>query len=403
MVTAAQQVSVLHRLRKVGRARGVASARSDVARTTFSMLLFHPVPSGAMHRSQTVMNDSVEPHESTEYKATEYKATEYKVAVRELCEFAAKSGDLDLRFTPSPTAQQGIAGHQTVASRRGNGYRSEVSLSGQFEELTVRGRADGYDTRRRVLEEIKTYRGELERMPANHRALHWAQAKVYAWLICDQEELSELAVSLVYFEIRTQRETALQQRCSAAELRSFFEALAGRFLIWARDQVAHRQRRDAALRNLRFPHTRFRAGQRPLAAAVFTAARRGRCLLAQAPTGLGKTIATLFPLLKACPEQALDKIFFLSAKGSGRALALAAVETLRAHEPGFAAARDRVDRTRHSVRAPRQSLPRRTPARSHVVSTIGCPPHETPHSRPMDSHALPFAPSHAITRCVRIT
>ncbi|WP_147466711.1 hypothetical protein, partial [Pseudomonas syringae] len=43
----------------------------------------------------------------------------YAVAVRALCEFTAKVGDLDLRFTPSPTAQEGIAGHRTVASRRG--------------------------------------------------------------------------------------------------------------------------------------------------------------------------------------------------------------------------------------------------------------------------------------------
>ena len=253
----------------------------------------------------------------------------HSVAVRELCEFAAKSGDLDLRFTPSPTSQQGIAGHRTVAARRAEGYRTEVALQGQFAELTVRGRADGYDPGRGLLEEVKTFRGVLERMPANHRALHWAQAKVYGWLLCAQQGLTELTVSLVYFEIRTQQETALTLHCSAAELQAFFDALAGRFLRWAQAQLAHRQRRDAALRALKFPHAGFRAGQRPLAEAVFTAARRGRCLLAQAPTGLGKTIATLFPLLKACPDQSLDKLFFLSAKGSGRALAMAAVETLR--------------------------------------------------------------------------
>ena len=54
----------------------------------------------------------------------------YVVAVRALCEFAAKLGDLDLRFTPSPTSQQGIAGHQTVAARRGNirAFRSTMSF-----------------------------------------------------------------------------------------------------------------------------------------------------------------------------------------------------------------------------------------------------------------------------------
>ena len=258
----------------------------------------------------------------------------YTVAVRALCEFAAKQGDLDWRFTPSPTAQQGIAGHQRVAASRPASYRSEVSLSGTYRHLVVRGRADGYDPERQQLEEIKTFKADLELMPANQRQLHWAQAKVYGALLCRQFDLAELTVSLVYFDIGRQREAPpLLQRCTASELHEFFEALCEAFIAWADDELVHRERRDAALASLRFPHPEFRAGQRELAKAVFNAARLGRCLLAQAPTGIGKTIATLFPMLKACPVQELDKVFFLTAKGTGRSLALKALETLRRSEP----------------------------------------------------------------------
>jgi DNA excision repair protein ERCC-2 len=79
----------------------------------------------------------------------------YTVAVRTLCEFTAKHGDLDLRFTPSPSSEEGIAGHAVVASRRPSSYQKEVSLSGQFKRLVVRGRADGYDPTHNRLEEIK--------------------------------------------------------------------------------------------------------------------------------------------------------------------------------------------------------------------------------------------------------
>jgi len=258
----------------------------------------------------------------------------YTVAVRALCEFAAKQGDLDLRFTPSPTSQQGIAGHQTVAARRSAGYSCEVPLSGEFRHLIVRGRADGYDPERQLLEEIKTFRGDLDLMPANHRHLHWAQARIYGALLCRQLRLPALTVSLVYFDIGRQEEAPpLEQRFAAPELQTFFEALCERFITWADLELEHRERRDAALTTLRFPHEEFRLGQRDLAKAVFNAARLGRCLLAQAPTGIGKTIATLFPMLKACPVQELDKIFFLTAKGSGRALALEALETIRRSEP----------------------------------------------------------------------
>ena len=252
----------------------------------------------------------------------------YTVAVRELCEFTAKHGDLDLRFTPAPTALEGMAGHAVAAARRGAGYRSEVPLTGQYQNLRVRGRADGFDPASRRLDEVKTFKGSLERQPAVQRHLHWAQAKVYGWLLCQQENWGALDVALVYLDIGSQQETVLIEHCSAQQLQAHFEQHCERFLVWAEQQLAHRTARDAALQALCFPFGEFRAGQRPLAEAVYRAAQGGRCLLAQAPTGIGKTMGTLFPLLKAAAPQKLDKIFFLTAKTSGRQVALQALERL---------------------------------------------------------------------------
>ena len=251
------------------------------------------------------------------------------VAVRLLCEFTARQGDLDLRFTPSPTAQQGMAGHAEVTSRRDAHYQKEVALSGTYRHLQVRGRADGYDPKLKRLEEIKTHRGSLEKLPGNHRQLHWAQAKVYAWLMCQQLGLPDIEVALVYFDIASQQETVLAERHDAASLQRFFEALCERYLHWADAEAAHRQARNAALEALRFPHLEFRVGQRVLAEAVYKANASGRCLLAQAPTGIGKTLGTLFPTLKAVPGQRLDKVFFLTAKTPGRQLALDALQRLQ--------------------------------------------------------------------------
>ncbi|WP_119156477.1 ATP-dependent DNA helicase [Caldimonas tepidiphila] len=262
----------------------------------------------------------------------------YLVAVRALCEFTARTGDLDLRFTPSPTAQEGIAGHAAVAARRGAGYQAELSLAGEYKALTVRGRADGYDAARNRLDEVKTHRGDLATLPDNHRALHWAQARVYGWLLCEKLGLAELQLALVYYDVGTQKETVLEERHEAAALRAFAEALCERFLAWAERELAHREARDAALAALRFPHAEFRPGQRQLAEAVYNAARSGRCLMAQAPTGIGKTVGTVFPLLKACPGQAIDRVFFLTAKGPGRRLALDALALLRGGGQGDAPA-----------------------------------------------------------------
>ncbi|WP_374006697.1 ATP-dependent DNA helicase [Delftia lacustris] len=255
----------------------------------------------------------------------------YTVAVRALCEFTARAGDLDLRFTPAPSALEGMAGHSLVQSRRGKDYETEISLAGEYGDLRVRGRADGFDPQAGQLEEIKTYRGQIEGVRAHHRALHWAQARIYAHLLCQARGLQRLRVALVYFNVGNSEETVLVQEEDAATLRAFFEQQCALFLDWARSEAAHRAAREAALAALRFPMQGFRAGQRELAVAVYRVARAqqgGQCLMAQAPTGIGKTLGTIFPMLKAMPDQGLDRLFFLTAKGTGHGLALQALASV---------------------------------------------------------------------------
>ncbi|MCE1117732.1 MULTISPECIES: ATP-dependent DNA helicase [Pseudomonas] len=254
----------------------------------------------------------------------------YTVAVRALCEFSAKVGDLDLRFTPSPTAQEGIAGHRRVVARRAAGYEAEVALEGEYQGLRVRGRADGYDPAGNRLEEIKTHRGDLARQPDNHRQLHWAQAKVYAWLLCQARQLADIEVALVYLDIDSDSQTLIHERHSAAELQQFFETQCQRFLAWARAQEQRLAERNRGLQALAFPYPELRQGQRQLAETLYKAVSTGRCLMAQASTGIGKTLGTLFPLLKAVVPQQLDKLYFLTAKTPGRALALDALRQLTA-------------------------------------------------------------------------
>lgn len=263
------------------------------------------------------------------------------VAVRTLCDFTARTGDLDLRFTPSPTGAEGVAGHGEVTARRPSGYQREVRLSARYqppeadsaEPLTVQGRADGFDAALSRLEEIKTHRGDVARLPDNQRALHWAQARVYGWMLCQQLGLPRIEVVLVYFNIDAGEETPLAQWHEADDLHRFFDELCARYWQWALSEQAHRLARDTALRTLPFPFADFRTGQRSLAEGVFRCQRAGRHLLAQAPTGIGKTVATLFAALRAAPAAGTDKLLYLTAKTPGRQLALDALARLRQKLP----------------------------------------------------------------------
>ena len=259
------------------------------------------------------------------------KTESFQVSVTTLCDFAARSGDLDLRFTPGPSASEGMEGHRLIAARRAPGFASEVPVQGELGSVQVRGRADGFSLALQLVEEVKTHKGPVERIPENQQALHWAQAMVYGHLLCQQHGLAHMDVRLLYFDLLKQKESRDTRRLQADELAQFFDGLCARFRRWGEQEKAHCTQLRAALQALEFPLGQMRAGQRQLAEQVFMGARRGKVLLAQAPTGIGKSLGTLFPMLKAMGEGRVDKLLFLSAKTTGRATALEALELLRAH------------------------------------------------------------------------
>ena len=253
-----------------------------------------------------------------------------KVAVRSLCEFAARRGSLEYRYTPSPSAEEGIAGHQWAQSQRPTGYQPEYLLEGECLGVQLRGRADGYqgDTTPVYLEEIKTHRGDLSRIGEGQHRLHWAQLKVYGALLCQRDGLEEVELRLVYVDISSHQETIERACMTRDELVAELETLCRPFKAWHLNEQTHRRERDQALQQLRFPFTDFRPHQRSLSETVYKAASTRRTLLLEAPTGLGKTLGVLFPALKAMPAQRLDRLFVLTARTTGREPVLASLQQL---------------------------------------------------------------------------
>jgi DNA excision repair protein ERCC-2 len=246
----------------------------------------------------------------------------FTVAVKTLVEFAAKQGSLDRRFTPAPTGQEGIEGHKRVTSNRPKDYQTEISLNIGYKSLTFRGRADGFNPSTRCIEEIKTFYGDVNAIPENHRALHWAQARCYGWMLCTENDWQEITLALIYFDLRKQQEHRFEQVWSADNLHTYCQALAEKYYQWQTQINERIQQRNTWIDALTFPYATMHSGQRAMAEAVYKAAATGRVVLAQAPTGTGKTLAALFPAIKAMTRTPVDKIFYLTAKTTGKHLAL---------------------------------------------------------------------------------
>jgi DNA excision repair protein ERCC-2 len=257
-----------------------------------------------------------------------------KVAVTELAQFVHRRGDIHFRYDRYVAPADGVRGQRAVQRRRGGErYRREVTLSVTLDgepPITLSGRADGVDESGDipVIEEIKSTRTSLEALHAHAASVHWAQGMLYAHLYAHDCGCERVYVRLIYLHLDTMEECEHERLCDAATLAEFFHDTVRQYARWMEIEVRRGAARDASLCGLAFPMPTFRSGQRRLAEAVYRAVHVGGTLLSEAPTGIGKTLATLFPAVRALGAGRARRIFFLTARSTGARAACAAIAKL---------------------------------------------------------------------------
>jgi DNA excision repair protein ERCC-2 len=258
------------------------------------------------------------------------------IGVRELVEFVLRSGDLKVEFAGASRASDAIRLHQKIQYARPAGYAPEVAVSYQAEApgvvLAVGGRIDGVfeGAAVPVIDEIKTTRRNPEECLREENPLHWGQAKIYAFIYAAERGLPEVGVQLTYARLDTGETREARRHFGLTELQPFFEDVVARYLEWAVILLDWCRRRDDALRRLAFPFGAYRPGQREMVDAVRRTIGDGGRIFIQAATGIGKTMAVLFPAVRSLAERACEKVFYLTARTTGRLAAETALEELRA-------------------------------------------------------------------------
>lgn len=255
--------------------------------------------------------------------------------VRELVEFVLRGGSIDNRFGGVDRMAEGSRIHRKLQKAAGDGYQAEVplfleSVWGDL-RIKVEGRADGLytDEEGLVVDEIKTTGAPLEMITEDFNRLHWAQAMCYAHILCTQRGLEAIRVRLTYYQVDTDEIKRFIRSFSAGELTEFYQDLLDRYRRWGESRQSWTGIRDASIKTTAFPFPQYRPGQRRLAEAVYRTARDGGRLFCEAPTGIGKTISTLFPAVKAIGEGEAEKIFYLTAKTITRQVAENACRVMR--------------------------------------------------------------------------
>ena len=259
-----------------------------------------------------------------------------RISVRNLVEFVMRSGDLDNRRTAGAKKEAMQAGsrlHRKIQKRMGTSYRSEVMLRHQVQEdmfdILVEGRADGIITEPAgvTIDEIKCIYMDVSRLEEPD-PVHLAQALCYGWFYSTQNELETIGIQITYCNIETEEIRRFKEARSFEELKAWFEGLIHEYVKWARYLYHHGIRRQECLKELPFPYP-YREGQKELAGNVYRSIARKRNLFIQAPTGVGKTLSTIYPSLKAMGEGHGEKLFYLTAKTITRSVAEEAFSILR--------------------------------------------------------------------------
>jgi DNA excision repair protein ERCC-2 len=272
-----------------------------------------------------------------------------QISVRKLVEFIQCSGDLDNTKTRSDAdaMQAGSRLHRKLQKQMGANYMAEVPLSITVPvtrddisyELTIEGRADGIIHNKTMKEDFAVFTIEEEEenppdiiideikgvyMELSHLlapiAVHRSQAMCYAYIYATQQEMDRIGIRLTYCNIETENTRYFEETLSYAELKEWFDRLVNEYAKWAVWQIKWTEKRNAAIKTLEFPFP-YREGQKELATGVYKTILRKKKLFLEAPTGVGKTISTVFPAVKAMGEGITEKIFYLTAKTITRTVA----------------------------------------------------------------------------------
>ena len=243
-----------------------------------------------------------------------------RISVRNLVEFILRSGDIDNRRASLDTMEAMQAGsrlHRKIQKKMGSTYHAEVPLNIIIEEenyeLGIWGRADGIIIEETVtIDEIKGVYLSLDLLEEPVK-VHLAQAKCYAYIYGIQNDLQKINVQMTYGNLDTGDLKYFSYEYSMQQLQEWFSDLILKYKKWADFQYEWRKKRQASIKELAFPFP-YREGQKELAAGVYRTIARKKNLFIQAPTGVGKTISTLYPAIKAVGEGLGDKIFYLTAK-----------------------------------------------------------------------------------------
>lgn len=258
------------------------------------------------------------------------------LSVHGLVDFLLRKGDIDNRIFNNSSMLEGTRIHLRYQQIQNGDYLSEQYLETTLQiddyEFELSGRADGIivNGKRPIIDEIKSTVAELEYFYESQKDWHLGQAKVYAYMYSKMNNLDSCAIRLTYISQKDFNDKLIVNFVySYSELEEFVFSLCRQYLSFYIEIDHHNEQKKISSESLQFPFEEYRPGQRKLAKYVYGAILNKESVFIEAPTGIGKTMSTLFPAVKSFSTLGTQKIFYLCAKNVAKNVAYAATRKLQ--------------------------------------------------------------------------
>lgn len=254
------------------------------------------------------------------------------IAVKELAYFVCQSGNLTTEFFSNHDLEAGKKAHQHHQSKYNENSKKEVyvktDITYQNTTYTLHGFIDGVlqIEDKIIIEEIKSTLLELDEITLDYHKEHLAQLKIYGYLYAINNNLEYVNLRLTYLSTVDYSIKSFDLTQNVNELEEFVLNIFEEYATWLALLDESMINKQETISSMKFPFKEKRLGQNKLMKEVYQTFEDESILYSIAPTGIGKTMATLFAALKSLKEK--DKLFYLTAKGSGKTAPLEAIELL---------------------------------------------------------------------------
>ncbi|MFK5883695.1 MAG: helicase C-terminal domain-containing protein [Candidatus Izemoplasma sp.] len=257
-----------------------------------------------------------------------------KITAKEIVQFLYSGGDLVGEFQSNKRALEGTEAHQYLQNKYQKDDQKEVSVETLFDyenySFHITGRMDGLllENNKLIVEEIKSTKVDLKMLEIDTRPEHLMQAKMYAYMYLIKHKKKSINVRLTYIYVEGYETKSFNKRYNKSQLVNFFEATIEKYTSWLKIYDAHQLSKITSIEGLNFPFEEYREGQYKFMGAIYQTLITNDILYSTAPTGVGKTVASLFSALKTIKDPR-EKIFYLTAKNAGKAIVVDTINLLK--------------------------------------------------------------------------